>query len=340
MHVSETQFKIAVVQAAPVFMNAGASVEKAVGLIKEAGAAGAKLIGFPEMWIPGYPWWLWLGTPAWGLQFVPRYHANSLRADGPEIGTLRDAAALAKINVVMGYSEIEGGTIYISQVAISDTGEVLFNRRKLKPTHVERSLFGEGDGSDFQVVPTTVGRLGALSCAENIQPLSKYAMYSMHEQIHVSSWPSFTLYRGMAYALGYEVNLAASQVYALEGGCFVLHATAVTGQDMFDTLCDTPEKAHLLAPSGSRPGGGFSMIFGPDGQPLAKHLPEDQEGIIYADIDLAMISIAKAAYDPTGHYARGDVTRLLLNRSPRRTSMNFGEDLSGASNFTVAQSPG
>jgi aliphatic nitrilase len=81
------------------------------------------------------------------------------------------------------------------------------------------------------------------------------------------------------------------------------------------------------------------MIFGPDGQPLAKHLPEDEEGIIYADIDLAMISISKAAYDPTGHYARGDVTRLLLNRSPRRSSMDFGEDLSSAANFTVAQSP-
>jgi len=323
--MSETAFKIAVVQAAPVFMNAKASVDKAIGFINGAAAAGAKLLAFPEVWIPGYPWWLWLGTPAWGMQFVPRYHANSLRADGPELAALSAACAKARINVVIGFSEVDGGTLYLSQALISDSGETLFKRRKLKPTHVERTLFGEGDGSDFQVVDTSVGRLGALCCAEHIQPLSKYAMYSMNEQVHVASWPSFTLYRGTAYALGHEVNLAASQIYALEGGCFVLHASAITGQDMFDTLCDTPEKAQLLNADGGKPGGGYSMIFGPDGQPLVQHLPQDQEGILYADIDLSMIAIAKAAYDPSGHYARGDVVRLMVNRNPRKTSMSFSQ---------------
>jgi nitrilase len=323
--MSQTAFKVGVVQAAPVFMDAKASVEKAIGFIEQAGAAGAKLLAFPEIWIPGYPWWLWLGTPAWGMQFVPRYHANSLKADGPELAALAAVAAKANINVVMGFSEIDGGSLYLSQALISDTGEILFKRRKLKPTHVERTLFGEGDGSDFQVVDTSVGRLGALCCAEHIQPLSKYAMYSMHEQIHVASWPSFTLYRGTAYALGHEVNLAASQIYALEGGCFVLHASAITGQDMFDMLCDTPEKTALLNADGGKPGGGYSMIFGPDGQPLVEHLPQDQEGILYAEIDLSMISIAKAAYDPSGHYSRGDVVRLMVNRNPRHATVKFND---------------
>jgi len=325
-----TTFKVAVVQASPVFMDAKASVEKAIGMIDEAAAAGARLLAFPEIWIPGYPWWLWLGTPAWGMQFVPQYHANSLRADGPEIAALCAAAAKGRINVVMGFSEIDGGSLYLSQVLIGDDGEILFKRRKLKPTHVERTLFGEGDGSDFQVVPTNIGRVGALCCAEHIQPLSKYAMYSMHEQIHVASWPSFTLYKGAAYALGHEVNLAASQIYALEGGCFVLHASAVTGQDMFDVLCDTPERVQLLNADGAKPGGGFSMIFGPDGKPLVEALPEDQEGILYADIDLTTIAIAKAAYDPSGHYSRGDVVRLMINRNPRQTSMNFSHGMSEA----------
>ena len=323
--MSQSSFKVGVVQAAPVFMDAKASVEKAIGFIAQAGATGAKLLAFPEVWIPGYPWWLWLGTPAWGMQFVPRYHANSLKADGTELAALAAAAAKANINVVMGFSEIEGGTLYLSQALISDMGSILFKRRKLKPTHVERTLFGEGDGSDFQVVDTSIGRLGALCCAEHLQPLSKYAMYSMHEQIHVASWPSFTLYRGSAYALGHQVNLAASQIYALEGGCFVLHASAITGQDMFDMLCDTPEKTALLNADGGIPGGGYSMIFGPDGQPLVEHLPQDQEGILYADIDLAMIPIAKAAYDPTGHYSRGDVVRLMINRTPRPATVSFAE---------------
>ena len=316
-------FKAAVIQAAPVFMNLQGSIEKAVRLIDEASAAGAKLIAFPECWVPGYPWWLWLGPPAWGLQFVPAYHANSMRNDGPEMAALQAAAARGGINVLMGYTEIDGGSLYMAQALIGDAGQLLYARRKLKPTHVERSLFGEGDGSDFQVVDTTVGRVGSLCCWEHLQPLSKYAMYSMHEQVHVASWPSFTIYRGAAYALGHQVNLAASQTYAVEGGCYVLAATAITGKDTFDMLCDTPEKRHLLNPETGQAGGGFSMIFGPDGRPLCEHLPEDQEGILYAEISLPMIAVAKAAADPVGHYSRPDVVRLMVDRSRRRPVVNF-----------------
>jgi len=135
-------------------------------------------------------------------------------------------------------------------------------------------------------------------------------MYSQDEQIHVASWPSFSLYRGMAYALGPELNTAASQMYAAEGQCYVIASSATVTPDMVELLCDTPDKHELL-----RAGGGFSMIFGPDGSPLCQPLPEDAEGILYADADAARIAIAKSAADPTGHYSRPDVTRLLLNRA-------------------------
>ncbi|ABD56652.1 carbon-nitrogen hydrolase family protein [Jannaschia sp. CCS1] len=322
--MSHQQFKVAAVQAAPVFMNLDSGVDKAIALIEDAAKQDVKLIAFPETWLPGYPWFLWLSAPAWGLQFVPEYHANCMRRDGPHIQRLCEAAAKNDINVMMGYSEIDGGSIYMAQSMISSSGEILFHRRKLKPTHVERTLFGEGDGSDFQVVDTDCGRVGALCCWEHLQPLSKFAMYSMNEQIHCASWPSFTLYRDMAYALGPEANMAASAVYALEGQCYVIAATAITGQDMFDKLCDTPDKAHLLNPrSPGTPGGGFSMIFGPDGQPMAENLAEDEEGLVIADVSLPMISVAKAAGDPVGHYSRPDVVRLLLNRNPAPRVMAF-----------------
>lgn len=316
-------YKAAVIQAAPVFMDLQGTLAKAIKLIDEAAANGAKLIAFPETWIPGYPWWLWLGPPAWGLQFVPRYHANSMRVDGPEMAQLCTAAARGKINVLMGFTEIDGGSLYMAQSLISDEGKVLYHRRKLKPTHVERSLFGEGDGSDFQVVDSSVGRVGSLCCWEHLQPLSKYAMYSMQEQVHIASWPSFTLYRGGAYALGHQVNIGASQTYAVEGGAYVLAAVAITGQDTFDMLCDTPDKVGMLNPETGKAGGGFSMIFGPDGRPLCEGLPEDQEGILYAEISLPMIAVAKAAADPVGHYSRPDVVRLMLDRSRRRPVVNF-----------------
>ena len=325
--MTDTEFKGAAVQAAPVFMDLEGSLDKAVALIEEAAANGARFVAFPETWIPGYPWWLWLGPPAWGLQFVPRYHANAMRVDGPEMRALRDAAKRGNINVVMGFTEIDGGSLYMAQALITDAGELAWARRKLKPTHVERTLFGEGDGSDFRVTDTSVGRVGALCCWEHLQPLSKYAMYAMNEQVHVASWPSFSLYRGQAYALGAEVNLAASRTYAVEGGCYVFAACAVVGQDMFDTLCDTPDKAAMLNPDSSGPGGGFAMIFGPDGRELAEALPEDAEGLLYADVSLPMISVAKAAADPAGHYSRPDVTRLLLDRTRRRPVVSRDEAL-------------
>ena len=136
-------------------------------------------------------------------------------------------------------------------------------------------------------------------------------MFSMHEQVHVASWPSFSLYRGMAYALGPELNNAASQMYAAEGQCFVLAPCATVSPEMVEMLADTDDKKAML-----KPGGGFAMIYGPDGSPLNERLPEDQEGLIYADIDLGMISLAKSAADPVGHYSRPDVTRLMLNTTP------------------------
>ena len=318
-------FKAAAVQAAPVYMDLEASVEKAIGFIEEAGRQDIALLAFPETWIPGYPWFLWLGPPAWGLQFVPEYHANSMRRDGPEMEAIRAAAKKNGVTIALGYSEIDGGSLYMAQCLIGGDGTLHFHRRKLKPTHVERTLFGEGDGSGFQVAETECGRVGALCCWEHLQPLSKYAMYSLGEQVHCAAWPSFTLYRDMAYALGPEANLAASQTYALEGQCYVLHSTALTSQEMFDKLCDTPDKAHLLNPRTGKPGGGFSMIFGPDGRPLAEHLPEDQEGLVIAELSLPMIAVAKAAADPVGHYSRPDVVRLMLNRKPAPRVMAFDE---------------
>jgi aliphatic nitrilase len=184
----QTQYKVACVQAAPVFLDLEKGVDKAIQLIAEAARNKASLIAFPEVWLPGYPWWIWLDSPAWGMQFVQRYFENALVIGSPQWERLVNAAAENNIHVVLGFSERDGSTLYLAQAIIDNQGKVVATRRKLKPTHAERTVFGEGDGSHIAVHDTALGRMGALCCAEHIQPLTKYAMYSQHEQIHIAAW--------------------------------------------------------------------------------------------------------------------------------------------------------
>jgi len=318
MSTTHPSYRAAAVQAAPAFLDLDAGIDKAIALIAKAAANGAQVIAFPETFLPGYPWFIWLDSPAWGMQFIQRYHDNSLVAGSPEAERISRAAKEHSIMVVMGHSERHQGSLYMGQWIIDAQGETVAMRRKLKPTHVERTIFGEGDGSDLAVHDTALGRVGALCCWEHLQPLSKYAMYAQDEQLHIAAWPSFSLYRGGAHALGAEVNNAASQIYAVEGQCFVLAPCATVSAQMVELLCvDDTKKQLLLA------GGGFARIYAPDGRLISTPLPEGEEGLVYADIDLGLISLAKAAADPSGHYARPDVTRLMLNRTPGHRVVDF-----------------
>ena len=305
------QYKVAVVQAAPVFLDLDATLDKGVALIEEAAENGARLIGFPETWIPGYPWWIWLESPIGGLRFIQQYHENSLGKDSPQLQKLCDVARENNIFVVMGASERSGGSLYIAQFFIDPDGSLLNVRRKLKPTHVERTVFGDGHGNNLRVFDTDLGRIGGLCCWEHLQPLSKYAMYAQNEQVHIGAWPTFSLYRDKAYSLGPELNMAVSSVYAAEGQCYFLAPCGVISDEMVQLMADSPLNQELLPR-----GGGHAMIFGPDGAPMCDYMDDDAEGLLYADIDLGAIAIAKSFADPAGHYSRPDVTRLLLNTSP------------------------
>lgn len=316
MGMVHPKYTVAAVQAAPVWLDLDKTVDKAIAYIAKAAAAGAKLIAFPETFIPGYPWHIWLESPAAqiGRGYIQRYFDNAFTYDSSQAEAIRAAVRKAKITAVIGLSERSGGSLYIAQWIVGPDGETVARRRKLRPTHAERTIFGEGDGSDLAVHDLAgLGRIGALCCWEHFQPLSKYAMYSQNEQVHIAAWPSFSLYDPIAPALGWEVNVSATRVYAVEGSCFVLAPVAVVSNEMIEELCDTPEKRELL-----KAGGGHTTIFGPDGSLLSKMLRPDEEGIVYADIDLGAIGIAKNAADPAGHYSRPDVTRLLFNNRPAK----------------------
>ncbi|MGW0581365.1 nitrilase-related carbon-nitrogen hydrolase [Streptomyces sp. NPDC002920] len=159
--------------------------------------------------------------------------------DGRHLTAIRQAARRTGVTVALGYSEKDHGSLYLAQTLIGPDGGVLLHRRKLKPTHVERSLFGESDGSHLKVVDTPLGRIGALNCWEHLQPLTKYALYAHAERVHIAAWPAFGLAKGIAYALGAEANMAVTQTYALEGGCFVIAPTQVISERGIETTALT-----------------------------------------------------------------------------------------------------
>lgn len=313
-----TVFKAAVVQAAPEFMNIKAGVDKAIALIEQAASAGAELIAFPECWLPGYPFWGWLSAPAHNIKYFKAYHENCMVLGDEHYLRLSAAARDNNIMLSMGFSERDHGTLYIAQILLDNNGELLQTRRKLKATHMERTVFGEGDGSDFNVLQTELGRLGQLCCWEHINPLNKYAMYSMHEQVHIAAWPSFSCYP-QSYSLGPELNNSLSQVYAAEGQCFVLAPCGVVSQAMLDVLIETEEHAELLTL-----GGGAAQIYAPNGRPMCDPLAPDEDGLLFADIDLSEITVAKCFADPVGHYSRSDVLSLNFNRKPLQAVLESG----------------
>lgn len=284
-----------VVQAAPVFMNLRATVDKTIALIEEAAADNVEILAFPEAWLPGYPWFIWLDSPLEAFRYFGAYHANSMAVDSNDMRAIRDAAAKASIHVVFGFSERANGSRYMSQALVLPNGELGFVRRKIKPTAAERLIFGEGDGSDLEVVATAVGRVGALNCWENLASFARMALIGQHEEIHVASWPSLTMGRGSAELLGPNMLSAVSTISAIEGGGFVLASTAVTGTDVVEMIYDSEQKALMLCPTVKAPGGGYSMIYGPDGMPLAKPLDEDREGIIAAELDLDSSALQRAS---------------------------------------------
>ena len=183
------RFKAAAVAASSVFLDREGTTEKVCELIAEAGRAGAKLTVFPEALIPGYPYWIWLMTPTQGAPFFVELYKNAVELNSPTVRKIGQAAHAADTHVVIGISEREGGTLYNTLLYLNNRGEVIGRHRKLQPTHVERTIWGWGDGRDLRVFDTELGKLSGLICWEHTMDLARYALIALGEQIHVAAWP-------------------------------------------------------------------------------------------------------------------------------------------------------
>lgn len=298
--------KIAAAQLAPVYLNKAATVEKACEVIAEAGREGAQLIVFPEAFIPGYPDWVWLVPNSMGGELNPLYVALVQQAVSiPDESTAKlcQAAREAGIHVVMGLHEVNTETskasLYNSLLFIDHQGTILGKRRKLIPTGGERLVWARGDGSTFEVYDTPFGKLGGLICWENYMPLARYGMYQQGIQLLASpTWDKSPNW------------LASMQHIAREGGVFVISCC------MALRVADIPDEWPFKQryPEGREwVNTGNSCIIGPDGKMIAGPL-EAQEGILYAEVDLAAILAAKRMFDVVGHYDRPDVFKVGIQR--------------------------
>ncbi|KAF4878071.1 Arylacetonitrilase [Colletotrichum siamense] len=315
--------KVAVVQAEPCWFDVEAATVKTCELITEAGANGAKLVAFPELWIPGYPNFIHAKAAKETMDYNLKYYRNSIDVRSDHMERIRMAARNANIVVVVGISERDKGSLYMAQTFIGPDGDVLLHRRKFKPTAQERILFGDASGDcTTNVVQTPIGRIGGFQCFEHLQPLLKYNTYFQGEQIHVASWPNlFPPVGKMPFFNTVESCMMATHTLAVEGATFVLLASSTQTEKglIANGLMDESEHAG----QGEKPhtavvGGGFSEIIAPDGRTLVKAPSPTFEGLLYGELEFDEIYIAKSIVDTVGQYSRPDLSTLQVRGKLRR----------------------
>ncbi|XP_047941005.1 bifunctional nitrilase/nitrile hydratase NIT4A [Salvia hispanica] len=299
-----------VVQAATVFYDTPATLDKAERLLAEAASYGSQLVVFPEAFIGGYPRGSTFGVSignrtAKGKEEFRKYHAAAIDVPGPEVERLAAMAAKYKVHLVMGVIERDGYTLYCTVLFFDPQGHFLGKHRKVMPTALERIIWGFGDGSTIPVFDTPVGKIGAAICWENRMPLLRTAMYAKGVEIYCA--PT---------ADSRDVWQASMTHIALEGGCFVLSANQFCRRKDYPPPPDyvfSGTEEDLIPESVVCAGG--SVIISPSGAVLAG--PNyDGEALISADLDLGEVARAKFDFDVVGHYARPEILSLVVKDHP------------------------
>ena len=254
--------KAAAVQISPVLYSREATVEKIVRKIRELGEKGVQFATFPETVVPYYPYFAYVQTPLTQLSGSEHLRLLNEAVTVPSAATdaIGEAAKAAGMVVSIGVNERDGGTIYNAQLLFDADGTLIQRRRKITPTHFERMIWGQGDGSGLRAVDSKVGRIGQLACFEHNNPLARYAMIADGEQIHSAMYPGSAFGEGFAQRM--EINI---RQHALESGCFVVNATA---------WLDADQQAQIMKDTGCAigpiSGGCLTTIVTPDGMLLGE----------------------------------------------------------------------
>lgn len=319
-----SKFKAATVQTSPVFLDADKTVDKAITFIKDASQNGAELIAFPEVFVAGYPYWNWVMTPVQGSKWYEELYKNSVTADGPEIAKILKAAKDYNIHIVIGINERgeSYGEIYNTNLIIDNEGNLIGKHRKLVPTWAEKLTWTSGDGSSLKVYKTKIGPIGTLACGENTNTLARFTLLSQGELIHVANYISLPV-APPDYNMAEAIKIRAA-AHSFEGKLFTIVSCSTISKEIMEALKpDVPNIEELL----TRKNSAFSGFIGPNGAVISEPLI-DEEGIVYAEIDLQKCIQPKQMHDILGHYNRFDIFDLRVNVAPTRkiTFINDHDD--------------
>jgi nitrilase len=323
-----SQFKLAAIQAAPVYFDRDASTKKACRLIKEAGAQGATIAAFGETWLPGYPFFIHrtLSEPlSWTA--AAEYLANGVEIPSATTDELCEAARRANIDVVIGVVERDvqtQGTAYATLLFISNEGTILGRHRKLKPTYKERAVWGEGDGNSLTVYQRPYGRISGLNCWEHNMVLPGYVLMSHGTQIHIATWPGSGREAPPPPISAWSRHLLLSRAFASQAAAYVILVGGLLSAE------DVPEAYQEWAGTYT----GDSCIIDPRGEVIAG--PAEGETILIADCSMEHVFAAKSACDVAGHYSRPDVFQLYVNRTPHSRVVEMQEPEHGISESDTA----
>jgi nitrilase len=306
--------KLAACHASPVFLHATATTEKVLRLVDEAASNGAHLVAFPESFIPGFPLWAGTGAPVDNEGLFQRFVEQSIYADGPEIAQIRQRAAEREVVVSLGFSERSRhsiGCVWNSNVVISETGEVLAHHRKMCPTYWEKLIWANGDGYGLRVCDTaTAGKVGALICGENTNPLARYAMMAQGEQVHIACFPPAWPTKRTGGYPNRTANAVRSAAHSFEAKCFTVVCAAFLDEHTKKVVVERDAAAAEVLENASQ---ATTQFFGPDAVQLGVELCET-EGIEYAECNLSRCIEAKQLHDVVGGYPRYDVFDLKITR--------------------------
>ncbi|NJK63800.1 MAG: Nit6803 family nitriliase [Synechococcaceae cyanobacterium SM2_3_1] len=302
---TSARVKVAAAQISPVLFSREGTTAKVLETIASAAREGVQLIVFPETLIPYYPYFSFVQPPvAMGKEHL-RLYEEAVTVPGPEVEAVGQAARSGGMVVVLGINEVDGGSLYNTQLIFDADGTLLLKRRKITPTYHERMVWGQGDGSGLKVVETSVGRVGALACWEHYNPLARFALMEQREQIHCAQFPGSMV--GQIFADQIEVTI---RHHALESGCFVVNATSWLSPEQVNQITQDEKLQRVLS------GGCNTAIISPEGNHLCSPVTEG-EGLAMADLDLSLIIKRKRMMDSVGHYARPDLLQLRLNQDAR-----------------------